>query len=151
MFAPILVAEDSEDDVLLFQLAVNRAALAHTFHFVRDGVEAIEWLEGTGHHSDRSKFPVPSAIITDLKMPRVNGFELLQWVRTQPRYSKLPVIVFSSSNEVRDVARAFSLGATTYFRKSANYFDIIHFLKCLPLSDSSHFKEKNNTARVSFG
>lgn len=134
----ILIAEDSEDDILLFKMAVARAGLTHTFHFVNDGVEAIDWLEGVGMWADRAKFPIPSVIITDVKMPKINGFQLLQWIRSQPEFSQLPVIVYSSSNEAADVGRAFGLGATTYFRKTSTYHDIIQFLNCMSFSPAPY-------------
>lgn len=140
----ILIAEDSEDDILLFQMAVKRAAGSHVFYFVNNGVEAIEWLEGTGIRADRSMYPFPSVVVTDLKMPKLNGFELLQWVRSKPRFSNLPVIAYSSSSDPDDVERAFRLGATTYFRKTSTYFDLLQFLNCMSFNHSDSITMPTN-------
>jgi CheY-like chemotaxis protein len=133
----ILYAEDNADDVFIFKLAFKRAALPHLFCSVDDGQAAIEWLGGVGDFSDRARFPLPQIIITDIKMPRKNGFDLLQWIRSQNAHAKLPVVVLSSSDEPQDVKRAFELGATTYFVKTPQFRDVIDFLRTLPIQNPS--------------
>jgi CheY-like chemotaxis protein len=127
----ILYAEDNVDDVFIFKLAFKRATLPHTLHIVDDGQQAIEWFDGIKQFADRDKHPLPQVLVTDIKMPRKNGFELLEWVRAHEVFAKVPVIVLSSSDEPRDVKRAYELGATTYFVKTPQYQDVIQFLRTL--------------------
>src|SRR5256885_3982613 len=81
----ILIAEDDPNDVMLLELAIRKNGIASPVHVVRDGEEAIEYLEGKGQYADREKYPIPSVIITDVKMPRRNGLEVVEWVRSQPK------------------------------------------------------------------
>lgn len=127
----ILLAEDNQDDAFIFRLAFKKATLPDDLHIVEDGQCAIEWLQGTSNYSDRTRHPVPQILVTDLKMPRQNGFDLLEWVRSQNHYAKLPVIILSSSDEPRDVKRAYELGATTYFVKTPQFENVIHFIRTL--------------------
>jgi CheY-like chemotaxis protein len=133
MPAPMLIAEDSDDDILLFQMALKKSSFTQPCHFVRNGVEAMNWLKGLGAHSDRQKFPLPVILITDLKMPKMDGFELLEWVRSESCVLKIPVIVYSSSGDPKDIEKAYGLGATTYFQKTSNFSDVIRFIKTMPL------------------
>jgi CheY-like chemotaxis protein len=124
----ILLAEDNFDDAAIFRLMFERAKLPHTLHHVHDGQEAIAWLDGQGKYSDRQNFPVPGLLLLDLKMPRKNGFEVLEWIRSHQQLRELPVIVLSSSDDKSDVKRAHQLGITNYFVKSPNFQDILQFL-----------------------
>ncbi len=130
----LLVAEDDSNDVFIFKVAIKKATLPYQLHFVEDGGQAIDWFRGTGQYADRSQYPIPHVLITDLKMPRTSGFELLKWVRSQPTFASLPIIVLSSSDEPSDVTRAYSLSATSYFIKTIEYKDVIEFLRALTLS-----------------
>ncbi|HYG23287.1 MAG TPA: response regulator [Verrucomicrobiae bacterium] len=113
----ILFAEDSESDMMLIQLGFEKAHFPFFLQFVSDGALAIEYLTGKGRYADRMKFPVPSVLLTDLQMPRVGGLELLAWVRSQPAWQRLPVIVVTGSNQPEDRMRALELGADFYVLK----------------------------------
>jgi len=113
----ILVAEDDPTDAYFFQRAFKRAGLPVALHFVRDGQEALQYLQGEGQFADRTCHPLPQLLLLDLKMPRLDGFEVLKWVRKQPGLSGLQVIVFSSSEEPGDINRAYGLGANSYLVK----------------------------------
>jgi CheY-like chemotaxis protein len=115
----ILLAEDTDDDVFFARLAVRQAAILNPLHVVSDGREAIDYLSGDGKYSDRNTFPLPSVLILDLKMPRMDGFEVLAWARSQPRFRDLPIIVFSTSALESDLRRAQQLGATAFETKPA--------------------------------
>lgn len=125
----ILYAEDDPNDAIIVNMAVKRATLPHELFLVEDGQDAIGWLEGSGQFNDREKFPKPDVLILDLKMPRKSGFDVLTWVRNKPEFEKLPVIILSSSDDPRDVKKAYSLGATTYFVKSATFQDLTQYLR----------------------
>ena len=125
---PILIAEDSAADVELLQIALPRAGFTGFTYFVRDGQEAIDYLEGAGQYADRSRFPFPRVLVTDLKMPRLDGFQLLHWLRTHPRCS-IPVILLSSSELQEDIQSAYKLGANTYFQKPSTFDGLVALLK----------------------
>ena len=117
MHSTILIAEDSESDRILIQLGFEKAKFPFALQFVPDGVCATEYLDGIGVFGNRAKFPVPIILLTDLKMPRMDGFELLQWVRGHEIWSSLPIIVVTGSSQSEDLRRAFNLGANTYVVK----------------------------------
>jgi CheY-like chemotaxis protein len=125
----ILVAEDDPNDALIFKMMFRRATLPHNLHIVEDGQQAIDWLSGKGDYSDRAKYPVPDRVLLDLKMPVKTGFEALEWIRSQDSFQNLPVIILSSSDDEKDVKRAYQLGATTYFVKSPQLQDVIQYLR----------------------
>ena len=128
---PILVAEDNEQDAELIKLALRRAGLRGPVCFVPDGHEAVEYLEGRDPYSDRAQFPFPQVIISDLKMPRVNGFELLQWLRSHQQCSVVPAILMSTSGLAEDVAHAYKLGANTFFQKPSSFQQLIDLFASL--------------------
>lgn len=115
--ATVLLAEDDPDDVLLTHIAFEKARLANPLQVVRDGEEAIAYLEGEGRFSDRQKYPLPILLLLDLKMPRVSGFQVLEWLRDHPVLNRMPVAVMTSSDDDPHVKRAYELGADSYLIK----------------------------------
>ncbi len=115
----LLWAEDDENDRLFIERAVTRAKLAVDLHFADDGVKAWAYLAGFSPFDDRERFPMPRALVTDLKMPQCGGFELIRRVRADERFLKLPVFVFSASDLQRDFQEAGESGATGYVCKPA--------------------------------
>jgi len=114
----VLLAEDDPNDVLLTQIAFRKARLANPLQVVRDGDEAITYLKGVGPFTDRNRFPFPMLLLLDLKMPKLNGFQVLEWLRAQPGVlGHLPVAIMTSSDHDPDAARAFRLGADSYLQK----------------------------------
>jgi len=113
----ILVAEDSKADCELLKRAFQKANVSVRLNIVMDGQEAIDYLSGEADYGDRTENPFPCAILLDLKMPRMNGFDVLAWLRGQPSLKRLPVIVLTSSDEPRDINRAYDLGANSYLLK----------------------------------
>ena len=113
----VLLAEDDPDDVLLTRLAFEKARLANPLQVVRDGVELLAYLQGEGQFSDRNKFPMPILLLLDLKMPRLNGFQVLEWLRNHPEHQSLSVAVMTSSDHDPDISRAYELGADSYLIK----------------------------------
>lgn len=115
--ATVLLAEDDPDDVLLTHLAFEKARLANPLQVVRDGEEAIAYLKGSGRFKDRARYPLPVLLLLDLNMPKVNGFQVLEWLQTHPMLSRMPVAVMTSSDHDPHVTRAYELGADSYLIK----------------------------------
>jgi len=125
----ILLAEDREDDIFLIRKAFREAYISNPLHVVRDGEEAISYLAGDGKYSNREEFPLPDLMLLDLKMPRVDGFEVLTWIRQQPSLAALRVVVLTSSDALRDVNRAYQLGANSFMVKPLEFEDVLHMSK----------------------
>jgi CheY-like chemotaxis protein len=115
--ATVLLAEDDPDDVLLTHLAFEKARLANPLQVVRDGEEAIAYLKGTGRFKDRISYPLPILLLLDLNMPKINGFQVLEWLQTHPLLNPMPVAVMTSSDQDPHVTRAYELGADSYLIK----------------------------------
>jgi len=120
----ILIIEDEANDVLLLKLALARSGIKNPIQIVTDGEEAIGYLRGAGKYHDRSRFPFPSIIFTDLKMPRMGGIEVLQWLRSHPECSVIPVIVLTASRLDADIRRAYEMGANAYLVKPTDIADL---------------------------
>src|ERR1043165_9673348 len=116
---PILLVEDSDDDVLLMERALRETGIANPLQRVANGQEAIDYLAATGPFADRDKYPLPCMVLLDLQMPFKNSIEVLQCIRPQPALRALIVIVLASSAHRKDVAAAYSMGARSYLVKPA--------------------------------
>jgi CheY-like chemotaxis protein len=125
----ILLVEDDENDVLLIQRAFRRAGLGTALKVARDGEQAIDYLSGHGAYSNRERFPLPFLLLLDLKMPGVDGFEVLQWVRAEPELKRLLVVVLTSSNLQADVDRAYELGANSYLVKPVEFEEMVNMVQ----------------------
>lgn len=90
-------------------------------HYVRDGEQAIAYLAGKGRFANRGEYPLPSVLLLDLKMPRRNGFEVLEWIRDQPHLTALRTIVLTTSEDVFEVNRAYKMGAASFLTKPLNF------------------------------
>jgi CheY-like chemotaxis protein len=113
----ILLAEDNPDDVFLLQEAFRKAGARHHLAVVENGVEAVAYLKGDHPYTDRSEHPFPDVMLLDLNMPRMNGFEVLEWVRQSSHCRELMVHVLTASSRDLDVQRAYELGANSYLVK----------------------------------
>jgi len=130
----ILHVEDDPNDVLLVQRAFRKTNLALSIQNVTDGETATRYLAGDGEFLDREHFPLPSLLLLDLKLPRKNGFEVLDWLRSQPvPLKRLPVIILSSSSQPVDVNRAYELGANAYMVKPAGFEELSKAINVLAL------------------
>jgi CheY-like chemotaxis protein len=117
----ILVAEDLPESVEILKLAFKMTGVKAPVDYVRDGEEAIKYLKGEEAFSNRSEYPMPTVLLLDLKMPGMDGFGVLEWLRCQPGLRRLLVVVFTSSAEKVDINRAFDLGANSYVVKPLGF------------------------------
>lgn len=113
----VLYVEDDRDDVFFLQKAFGKAGITNPMTVLRDGQLAIEYLAGRGTYADRRLYPMPCLIMLDLNLPKKNGFEVLGWIRQQPRFSTTPVLILSASNQPADIHTACALGANAYLIK----------------------------------
>jgi CheY-like chemotaxis protein len=127
----ILYVEDEENDVFLLRLAFTRARLTHPVHNAVDGAEAIDYLAGAGPFADRTRHPLPSLVLLDLNLPKKSGFEVLEWVRQQPQFASLPIVIYTSSVALVDRDRAGLLGATDYLVKRSDVNEIAELARSL--------------------
>src|SRR4051794_26410500 len=108
--------------------AFRKARVTNRVSEVRDGQEAINYLEGVAHYSDRQRYPLPCVIITDLKMPRMDGLGFLHWLQNQEQFPPVPKLVLSSSGEDRDRQEAAQLGACAYFVKPGEVNELVQLV-----------------------
>lgn len=120
---PILLVEDEEHDVLFMQIALEQAQADHPLVVARDGQEAIRYLKDT-EFGNRREHPLPCLVLLDLRLPRVPGLDVLKWIRCQPAFVQLPVLIHSSSNQDRDVERAYAAGANGYIVKPTSLAEL---------------------------
>lgn len=121
----ILVADDDQNDVFFLRRALQKSGLAHSFFHVPDGQEAIDYLRGEASYADRTRYPLPALLFLDLKMPKVDGFDVLAWLRTKSELKSLPVVVLSSSSREDDMERARQMGANDYRVKPSEFEDLL--------------------------
>lgn len=117
----ILLVEDNPDDEALTLRAFQKSNLSNEVIVARDGVEALEYLSGTGKYEGRDSTDVPHLILLDLKLPKLDGMEVLQRIRDNEHTRLLPVVVLTSSREQEDLVRSYSLGANSYVRKPVDF------------------------------
>jgi CheY-like chemotaxis protein len=117
----ILLVEDNPSDIALTQRALQRAAIAARLIVVEDGQEALDYLFGGGIHAGRDISQLPALVLLDLKLPKVDGLEVLRRVRANKRTRRLPVIILTSSKEEQDMAAAYDLGVNSYVRKQVDF------------------------------
>lgn len=113
----ILIVEDDADAVALLHRAFIKAGVTIPTHVCRDGMDAMQYLRGEGRYADRAAFPFPRVLITELRMPKCSGFDLLEWLYRHPECKVIPVMVLTDSAAEKDIKRAYQLGANAYFHK----------------------------------
>lgn len=127
----LLLVEDNAADALLVRRAFQKANIQCHINVVTNGEEAIAYLRGEGAYADREQFPLPSLVLLDLKLPRKSGFDVLSSVRQHPSLRRLPIVVLTSSREIRDVNRAYELGANSYVAKVADPLNMTDLMKTI--------------------
>jgi DNA-binding response OmpR family regulator len=129
--AIILLAEDDEDYVFLVRKAFAHANIPVVIYVAADGREAIWYLQGEGKYSNRDEYPLPDILLLDLKLPLYSGFEILAWLRKQPGFSTLRVLVLTSSDRAKDVNEAYSLGANSFLMKPYDFTNLAHLTQLI--------------------
>ena len=117
----ILLVEDNPDDVSLTERALKKANIINKLVVVQDGAEALDYLFCTGSYADRDAKDVPQVILLDLKLPKIDGLEVLRRIRSNEKTKLLPVVILTSSKEEKDLASGYSLGANSYIRKPVSF------------------------------
>ena len=129
----ILLVEDNPDDVELTLRALRKNNIANEVTVAKDGVEALDYLFGTGTYAGRDMSEMPAVILLDLKLPRISGLEVLQRLRADKRTMLLPVVVLTSSREEQDLIDSYRLGANSYIRKPVDFIKFVDAVKSLGL------------------
>ena len=129
----ILLVEDNPDDVKLTLHALKKCNIANKVAVTCDGVEALDYLFGTGAHAGRDLSDVPAVVLLDLKLPKIDGLEVLRRMRADQRTRRLPVVVLTSSKEEQDIVTSYDLGANSYIRKPVDFDQFIEAVRQLGL------------------
>jgi CheY-like chemotaxis protein len=129
----ILLVEDNEDDVFLMKRAFKGAGILNPIQVVHDGEAVVRYLSGEGEFADREKFPLPSVVFLDLKLPYLSGLEVLKWKSEQTDLPPVIFIVVTSSNEPTDLKTAYRLGASSYIVKPPTSEQLLEIIKAFRL------------------
>ena len=127
-FVNILLVEDNPDDVELTLHALKRNNIVNPVEVVRDGQEALDYIFYTGKHSN-SKHPLPGVILLDLKLPKVDGIDVLRRIKGDSKRKLIPVVVLTSSKEEKDVVESYNLGVNSYIRKPVDFDQFVDTVK----------------------
>jgi CheY-like chemotaxis protein len=128
--APIICADDNPYDIELFLVAFEEIGLQHPVEFIKDGQQALDYLNREGPFAGYDS-PLPAAILLDIKMPKINGMEVLKAIREKPQWSKVPVIMMTSSEMQRDIEACYRLGANAYVVKPIDFEKFVKMVKSL--------------------
>ena len=139
--AVILVVEDEPNDVILLERAFKEARVTLPIRVARDGQEAIDYLSASGHYQDRGRFPMPCLVVLDLKMPRKNGLEVLEWLRGREGLKDLPVFMVTSSNDTGDKQAAQLHGVEAYRVKPASLEDLVRIAEEIRTEAEDHCRD----------
>jgi two-component system response regulator len=121
----ILLVEDNSDDEVLMLRALKKNHIQNRVVVARDGVEALDYLFSTGKYEGREPEPLPQLILLDLKLPKINGFEVLKRLRADSRTRYIPVVVLTSSNEEKDIINSYDIGANGFVQKPVNFSEFV--------------------------
>ncbi len=129
MASPILIAEDNTGDEVLVRRVLEAARIRNPVHMVGDGEETISYLAGTGKYRNRLQYPLPAILLLDLKMPGVNGFDVLRWLQTHP--IPTAAVVLSAVSDLKDIRQAYALGANSFLIKPLTLEEITNLMSGL--------------------
>ncbi|MFY7807043.1 MAG: response regulator [Limnoraphis robusta] len=126
-----MLVEDDANDILFVQRAFRQANLTNALHIVKDGDQAIDYLIGNNEYANRDLYPIPVLILLDLKLPRLSGLEVLEWIKKHPSLRRIPVVVLTSSKENIDVNRAYDIGANSYLVKPVKFETLTQMIEII--------------------
>ncbi len=129
----ILLVEDSDDDVELTLRAFEKSKLANQIVVARDGEEALDYLFASGTHAGRDTTLLPEVVLLDIKLPKIDGLEVLRRLRADPRTRRLPIVILTSSNEQRDMIESYDLGANSFVQKPVDFVEFLDAARQLGL------------------
>lgn len=129
MQPPILLVEDNPDDEALTIRAFNKNGIQNPIAVARDGQEALDYLYGTGKHAGRPASEMPVLILLDIKLPKLNGIEVLRQIRAHEATRLIPTVILTTSKEEDDLVRSYSLGANSYIRKPVDFMQFMDVVK----------------------
>ena len=127
----ILIVDDDENDIFFVKRAFTDINVHCGFQVLTNGQEVVDYLDGTGEYANRERYPLPMMILMDLKMPIMDGFQVLAWLRRREGIKVIPTVVFSSSDLPQDITRAYELGANSFMTKSVTYDGLLVKLQTL--------------------
>lgn len=125
MTKPILIADDDLADITAIERALEKAQVINPVYSVRDGAEVIAYLEGEGMYADRAAYPYPVLLFLDIKMPKLTGLEVLDWIRSHARHQELGIIILTAMENMRDVRQAYQLGAHSFLIKPVSVEELL--------------------------
>lgn len=129
----ILLVEDNDDDIILTKRALEKNRIKNELKIVRDGAEALDFIFGKGRYEGRNTSLLPTVILLDLKLPKIDGLEVLNILRSNELTKLLPIVILTSSKEEHDVIRSYTYGANSYIRKPVDFEQFIRAVQTLGL------------------
>ena len=124
--ALVLLVEDNANDIALVRRALSKGKVVNPLQVVRSGEEALEYLIGTGRYANRVEYPLPELMLLDLKLPGIDGFQVLRWIRQQPGLKALRVVVLTASNALEDATIAYRVGANSFLVKPIDFDEFVN-------------------------
>jgi CheY-like chemotaxis protein len=124
-----MLVDDSLTDAVLLLRSLKRAGLEESVIHIHDPREAVAYLQGDGQYADRSMHPLPDILLLDLKMPEIDGFQLLRWARRQPELARLIIVVVTRTDDPRLIQMCYQLGANSFLSKDANAEELRNFVQ----------------------
>src|SRR5687768_496719 len=128
----ILLAEDDPEHAEQARRAFKKYCFVNPIFIVSDGTEVLSYLLGEGKYVDREEYPLPTLLLLDLRMQRMHGFDVIRWIRAHPDFRNLPIVVLSTSDELREVNQAYSMGATSFMLKPLEFVEFVNVSAVLP-------------------
>jgi len=129
----ILLVEDNPDDILIIQRAIKEAKIINKFWIVRDGQEALDFLEHKGQYQDASVNPKPGLIILDINLPKVNGLEVLKIIKQDPNLKRIPTVVLTVSRRDEDIVKGYNYGCNSFIQKPVEFEKFVEAVKLIGL------------------
>jgi CheY-like chemotaxis protein len=127
----VLIAEDRDEDLFMLRRSFEQLGFDTPVEYVRDGEQAIAYLAGEGRFANRAEYPLPDLLLLDLKMPRKNGFEVLEWIQQQPGLDTLRTVVLTTSDEIFEAHRAYKLGASSFLTKPLSFTEFREMIQAV--------------------